>query len=75
MSDISKCSGKGCKLKTMCHRFTAKAGEWQSYLATPPHTDKGKKCEMFWGEGGVSTAIIVSAGSIKKLSSKKILNK
>ena len=48
MSDISKCSGKGCKMKKECYRFTAKAGVWQSYFTNPPIKDG--KCDMFWGK-------------------------
>jgi len=48
MSDITKCSGQRCKLKDMCHRYTAKPGMWQSYFAKPP-IKKGK-CDMFWGD-------------------------
>jgi hypothetical protein len=48
MSDISKCSGKGCKLKKRCYRYTAKSGLWQAYFTNPPIKDG--KCDMFWGE-------------------------
>lgn len=50
MADISKCFGKGCKLKELCYRYTAKADEYmQSYVMA----DEGLKpdqthCDMFW---------------------------
>ena len=48
MADITMCRGEGCKLKTMCYRFTAPKGIRQAYFMTPPVKDD--KCEMFWGE-------------------------
>jgi len=50
MADITMCYGLGCKLKDMCYRHTAPEGMWQAYFTNPPHTNKGKKCEMFWGD-------------------------
>jgi hypothetical protein len=56
MSDITKCSGEGCKMKNDCHRFTAKANEWrQSYFEKPP-IKKGK-CDFFWGQKLLKTTI------------------
>jgi len=48
MADITMCSGKGCKIKDMCYRYTAPKGMRQSYFFKPPIKDN--KCEMFWGE-------------------------
>ena len=46
MSDISKCTGKDCKVKESCYRFTAPPSEyWQSYIM--PQVKDGK-CEMYW---------------------------
>ena len=46
------CTGKGCPLKDTCYRHTATPSEhWQSYFTNPPYDKKGKKCDMFWGEG------------------------
>lgn len=47
MSDISKCSGEGCKLKKKCYRFTAKSGMRQSYFSKPPIKEDGK-CDYFY---------------------------
>ncbi len=47
MTDISKCSGKGCEQKEKCYRFTAiDDGLWQSYFTEPPIKDG--ECEYFW---------------------------
>ena len=48
MADITKCSGEGCPIKTLCYRFTAVNGSWQSYFDKPPF--KEGYCDMFWGE-------------------------
>lgn len=57
MSDITKCTGKGCPIKKLCHRYTAKASERQAILTTPPFKiieqkdDKIKmECDMYWGK-------------------------
>jgi hypothetical protein len=49
-SDISKCTGNGCKIKEKCWRFTAPAEPlWQSYAAfdTQP-VNKAAECNGFW---------------------------
>lgn len=43
MPDISMCSGDNCEKKETCYRFTAKPGEWQSYL----RIDDPANCEMY----------------------------
>ena len=50
--DITKCSGDKCPIKESCHRYTAKAGEYQSYLIETPFeiNDGVFSCDMFWGE-------------------------
>ena len=46
MTDISKCSGENCPMKESCYRFTAEAGQMQSYFIEPPIKDG--KCEYYW---------------------------
>lgn len=46
MADISKCKGTDCPLKEKCYRFTAPAGEWQSWFIETPFKDG--KCEYYW---------------------------
>jgi len=48
MADISKCEGKGCKLKEICYRYTCPGDSmWQSYLII--EVPEGQThCEMFW---------------------------
>jgi len=49
MSDISKCTGKGCPLKEECYRFTAPAKElWQSYFTNVPYDESKKECKYLW---------------------------
>jgi len=49
MSDISKCTGKGCHLKESCKRYKAKDNDFrQAYFTEPPF--KEGTCHMFWGE-------------------------
>jgi hypothetical protein len=55
MTDISKCSGKGCLVKSSCYRFTAPADPyWQAYFTTPPvvlSSDKKRmNCGYYWGD-------------------------
>lgn len=47
MADITMCEGTDCPQKESCHRYTAKASEYQYYFMTPPVKDG--KCEMYWG--------------------------
>jgi hypothetical protein len=47
MADISMCSGKGCKQKERCYRFTATKGMMQSFFGTPP-METDTECEYFW---------------------------
>jgi len=44
--DITKCSGENCPMKESCYRFTAEAGQMQSYFIEPPIKDG--KCEYYW---------------------------
>lgn len=46
MPDIAMCKGGECPLKKSCHRYTAKASEYQSYVVPPPY--EGEKCDMYW---------------------------
>ena len=46
MADITKCSGKNCKLKKTCYRYVVPSGMWQSYFAKPPIKDG--KCDAYW---------------------------
>jgi hypothetical protein len=46
VSDITKCSGKGCLVKKKCYRFKAKAGVYQAYFLETPGEDE--TCEYFW---------------------------
>ena len=53
MADITMCSGKGCRVKDKCYRFTAKRCEYgQSYFFNPPLKVKNDilVCDYFWGE-------------------------
>jgi hypothetical protein len=50
MSDITKCSGAGCKRKNICKRFTAPSCEMQSYFTECPIQPK-QKCEYFMSNG------------------------
>ena len=45
MPDITMCSGEKCPLKQMCHRYTAKPSNYQSYFMKPPISEG--KCEHF----------------------------
>lgn len=47
MTDISKCPGNGCPLKERCRRYTAPAGEWQTWIE--PNWD-GKECVVYLEE-------------------------
>ena len=52
MTDITKCSGKGCPMKAMCYRVTApSSGEEQSMIVGPPVTfteSQLPECNLFW---------------------------
>lgn len=57
MSDITKCTGKGCPVKKGCYRYNAKSSERQAIFIEPPlkiieqHEDKIKmSCDMYWGK-------------------------
>ena len=53
MSDITMCSGVGCRVKDKCYRFTSNRCEYgQSYFFNPPLEVKNNVlvCDMFWGE-------------------------
>lgn len=45
MTDITKCQGTGCDVRDKCYRFTAPAGEWQSWFMPTE-----RPCPMFWGD-------------------------
>jgi len=46
MADIAKCTGKDCKVKESCYRFTAPSSEyWQSWTSV---IIKDGKCNMYW---------------------------
>ncbi len=46
MSDITKCSGKKCKMRNECLRYTSKNSHWQSWSNFYIHI-KNKKCDYF----------------------------
>jgi hypothetical protein len=48
MTDITKCTGQGCPLRSKCHRFKVKAGEYQSYFEKPPYEKETNECKYFW---------------------------
>jgi hypothetical protein len=46
MADIAKCTGKDCKVKESCYRFTAPSSDfWQSWMKA---IVKDGKCVMYW---------------------------
>jgi len=46
MADIAKCTGKDCKVKESCYRFTAPSSDfWQSWTSV---IIKDGKCNMYW---------------------------
>jgi hypothetical protein len=46
MADIAKCTGKDCKVKESCYRYTAPSSEyWQSWTSV---IIKDGKCDMYW---------------------------
>jgi len=50
MADITKCTGKDCKSKESCYRYTAKDNEFrQAYFAESPINSDGFCC-MYWGK-------------------------
>lgn len=46
MSDITKCSGADCDLKSTCYRYTAATGMYQSFFIGTPLKDG--ECEYYW---------------------------
>jgi hypothetical protein len=48
MTDITKCTGEGCKFKLQCYRFTAPMGTYQSMFVQVPIKDEG--CDYYWPE-------------------------
>lgn len=48
MTDITKCTGEGCKFKLQCYRFTAPMGTYQSMFVEVPIKDEG--CDYYWPE-------------------------
>ena len=52
MADISMCTGKNCKMREKCYRFTAIPSEyWQSYFVR--EDEEVEKCHMFWNNKGM----------------------
>lgn len=47
MSDITKCTGEGCKKADRCYRVKAKDSEYQSYFGKPPFENNGRSCREF----------------------------
>ena len=50
MTDITKCSSETCTVRTLCWRWLAPDGEWQSYFNPAP--DGGEDCPHFWQANG-----------------------
>lgn len=53
MSDITKCTGIDCPLKSQCKRFTIEPHKFrQAYFLEPPfyNDEDGWHCEMYWGD-------------------------
>jgi hypothetical protein len=48
MSDISKCAGKDCPLKTLCKRFTAKENRCGQAWIQEYYSEEDLSCEMFY---------------------------
>lgn len=48
MSDISKCKGCNCPIKTTCYRYNAPDGIWQAYFFGIPYNFEKKECEYYW---------------------------
>ncbi len=47
MADISMCLDDACPSRNICHRFTAKPWEGQSYMDFKRH-EMDLSCEHFW---------------------------
>lgn len=48
MTDITKCTGVGCRQRDKCYRFLAHHNPlWQSYFAHVPMKPDGS-CDKFW---------------------------
>ena len=50
MADITKCKDEECPFKSTCYRYTASAGQWQSWFAESPRNTQDNTCQMYWGE-------------------------
>jgi hypothetical protein len=53
MTDIAKCVGettdkRTCPMRAHCYRYTAEAGQRQSWIEAP--LDPDDECELFWDE-------------------------
>lgn len=51
MADITKCWGKGCKLKDKCYRYIVEGNKyWQSYFIEEPYKNEKDEeyCRHFW---------------------------
>lgn len=69
-SDISKCSGVGCPIRSDCHRFVQESNpQRQSYIHPPYSINNGVfSCSMFWGQP--QTSILDSLKEILKPKNK-----
>lgn len=49
-TDYTACTGEGCPIKHLCHRFTGPRSNYQSYFMEVPMeiTDDWFYCEAFW---------------------------
>lgn len=49
MSDITKCKGNDCPVKSECHRYTASESPYmQSFFVVSPFDQETKSCDHFW---------------------------
>ena len=61
MADITMCLFHDCRLKQVCHRYTALKNEfWQSYFVDDPRKSKESKnnkeyCAYFWVSNTLSS--------------------
>lgn len=48
MSDIAKCNGERCKIRDICYRYRAAAGEWQSFIIVDKVVNTADDCGEYW---------------------------
>jgi len=48
VTDICKCSGKGCPKAKLCHRTVAPAGVRQTFFMVPPLDRDTLECDYYW---------------------------